>query len=103
MLFSYIHRTRAEISEKNFTPISLTYIDMLFMEVEKKIEKYTIRKALFGKKEINFLLQDINLINEKGYLFQGFDKDNVCKIQVDFWILNYQQFKKNSETEQRKK
>jgi len=103
MLFSYIHRAGGEITEKHFTRLELTYMDVVLMEAEKEIEKYTIRKALFGNEEVNFLLKDIWLIGENGYRVGGFDKDKGCKIQVDFWIHNYQQFRKNSEKEQRQK
>ncbi len=100
----FFHRVEAKIEKENFKQIDLSYIDLVLMDVEKDVERDTIRKALFlGKENVNFILDEIRLINEHGYIFQGFSKDNACKIQVDFWILNYQQFKEKPKKEQRER
>ncbi len=104
LMCSFIHRTEAEITEDCFKQNDLTHIDFLLMDVEKDIERVAIRTALFVEKEkVNFLLKEIFLVDADGYKLFDKSKYKGCKILVDFWILNDQQFKKEPEEEQRKK
>ncbi len=106
MMCSFIYRVGAEITEDCFEQSDLTHIDVLLMDVEKDIEKVTIRTALFFEKEkVKFLLKEIDLVDIHGYKFGRFDKSKYkgCRILVDFWILKGEQFKKEPEDEQRKR
>jgi len=56
----FAHKATAEIQKEDIEPAYSTYIEMVLEKAENNIEKNTIRRALFGKEEIAFLIKEIN-------------------------------------------